>query len=63
MSSDVLSKMRRLLQFPRPQESAEEQAFIDRYLALADKLLTPNLERETPEGKTQPYYSGEEETS
>lgn len=46
----------KLLNFPDVVESAETKAFIDRYLELADKLLTPNLRRETPEDKSEPYY-------
>jgi hypothetical protein len=45
----------KLLKFPDAPDSPEAKAFIDHYLQLADKLLTPNLERETPEEKTEPY--------
>jgi len=46
---------RKLLHFPQVPETPDEKDFIDHYLRLADKLLTPNLERETPEDKTEPY--------
>lgn len=52
----------KLLKFPDAPESAETKAFIDRYLDLADKLLTPNLERETPEEKSEPYNPPSEQT-
>ncbi len=55
MSSHPRPKQRKLLKFPLPPEPPETQAVIDHYLQLADKLLTPNLEREHPEDKTQPY--------
>jgi hypothetical protein len=45
----------KLLNFPDIPEPAETKAFIDHYLELADKLLTPNLERETPADKSEPY--------
>ena len=48
---------RKLLHFPQFPETPDEKAFIDRYLLLADKLLTPNLQRETPQDKTEPYNS------
>lgn len=55
MSSERADKPRRLLNFPTAPEPPEVQGFIDRYLELADKLLTPNLHREHPEEKTEPY--------
>ncbi len=55
MSSHPPTKRRKLLKFPLPPEPLETQAFINRYLELADKLLAPNLEREHLEDKTQPY--------
>jgi hypothetical protein len=45
-----------MLKFPTAPEPPETQGFIDRYLELADKLLTPNLERVRPEEKTEPYH-------
>ena len=45
----------KLLKFPDIAESGETKMYIDHYLNLADKLLTPNLERETPEEKNEPY--------
>jgi hypothetical protein len=55
MSSQKAVKQRKILAFPSLPESPEEKAFTDHYLKLADKLLTPNLERETPDDKTEPY--------
>ena len=56
VSSERPEKPRRLLNFPTAAEPPETQGFIDRYLELADKLLTPNLERVRPEEKTEPYH-------
>ncbi|HZU43866.1 MAG TPA: hypothetical protein VE994_14405 [Terriglobales bacterium] len=56
MSSEKSARKRNLVSFPPPPDSPEEKAFIDRYLELADKLLTPNLQRETPDEKTEPYH-------
>jgi len=55
MSSQKPVKKRKILAFPSPPEAVEEKAFTDHYLQLADKLLTPNLQRETPDDKTEPY--------
>ena len=56
VSSKRPEKPQRLLKFPTVPESPDTQGFIDRYLELADKLLTPNLERVRPEDKTEPYH-------
>ncbi len=44
---------------PKPavkiKEPAEVVAFIDHYLALADVLLAPNVEKLRPEEKSEPY--------
>ncbi len=63
MSSQKAVKKRKLLAFPSPPESPEEKAFSEHYLQLADKLLTPNLDRETPEDKTEPYLPPERQQS
>jgi hypothetical protein len=52
---DEERKPARLLKFPPAKEEKDVVAFIDRYLALADLLLSPNLERERPEQKSEPY--------
>lgn len=57
VTSERPARPRRLLKFPTLSESPETQGFIDRYLELADKLLTPNLERERPEEKTESYHT------
>ncbi len=63
MSPEVLKTPRKLLKFRTPPEEPETQAFIDRYLKLADTLLTPNLERVRPEDKTEPYHQPVEKRS
>ncbi len=39
----------------RVKEPAEVVAFIDHYLALADALLSPNVDKEGPDQKSEPY--------
>ena len=63
MSSERPDKPQRLLKFPTPPEPPEVQGFIDHYLELADRLLTPNLQREHPEEKTEPYHPPKESKS
>ncbi len=44
------------------KEPAEVVAFIDHYLALADTLLAPNVEKQPPEEKSEPYVDHRENT-
>ena len=54
--SDEQPKPAKLLTFPPVKEEKDVVAFIDHYLALADLLLSPNLERERPGQKCEPYF-------
>ncbi len=42
------------------KESADVVAFIDHYLALADTLLVPNVEKQPCEEKSEPYVDHSE---
>lgn len=53
--SDEQPKPAKLLTFPPGKEDKDVAAFIGHYLALADLLLSPNVERERPDEKSEPY--------